>query len=136
MEKETKLKLIVVGVAVLLFLFFFIAAKSINKDPVSGNAINVETINDPVNGIVKLSSLPNGDYTPKEIKVKLGTKVRIEGNPKTLVGGMDTLIIDGYGLSKKISENDYVLEFTANSTGEFKVHCANGMGNGKLIVGN
>lgn len=82
----------------------------------------------------KLSVSPEYVYTPQLMKVKAGTKVRIEGDPKTLTGSMDTLIIDGYNLSKKIKEGDNVIEFTADKKGEFKVHCANGMGNGKLIV--
>jgi len=83
---------------------------------------------------VKLSALPNSNYSPQLVKVKLGTKVRIEGNPKTLSGGMDTVIVDGYNVSKKISVDDNVLEFEANNPGQYKIHCANNMGNGMLIV--
>ncbi len=83
---------------------------------------------------IKLSSLQNGDYTPKTVKVKLGTKVRIEADPNTLTGSMGRLIIDGYELSKDITPESNVLEFIADKPGQFRMHCANNMGNGTLIV--
>lgn len=83
---------------------------------------------------IKLSSAPSGAYMPKEIRVKAGTKVRIEGDTETLTGGMDTVIIDGYNIRKVIAPGDNMMEFVADKTGTFKMYCANGMGNGKLIV--
>ncbi len=83
---------------------------------------------------VRLSSTPGGVYIPKEIKVKTGTRVKIEGDPETLVGGMDTVIIDGYNIRKLIAPGDNIVEFVADKSGTFKMYCANGMGNGKLIV--
>lgn len=82
----------------------------------------------------KLSVSPEYIYSPQVMKVQAGTKVRIEGDPNTLSGSMDTLIIDGYELSKKITATDNVLEFVADKKGTFSVHCANGMGDGTLIV--
>jgi plastocyanin len=73
-------------------------------------------------------------YTPAEIRVKQGTKVRIEGDANTLVGCMSTVNIDGYGISKYIRAGDNVIEFTADTAGTFPIHCNMGMGNGKLIV--
>ncbi|EKE19895.1 MAG: hypothetical protein ACD_8C00090G0002 [uncultured bacterium] len=83
---------------------------------------------------IKLSSAPSGAYTPKEIRVKAGTKVKIEADTETLTGGMDTVIIDGYNVRKVIAPGDNIVEFVADKTGTFKMYCANGMGNGKLIV--
>ena len=60
--------------------------------------------------------------------------MRIEGDPESLSGSMDTMIVDGYELSKKVEPGDNILEFIADKTGTYKVHCANGMGNGTLIV--
>lgn len=85
-------------------------------------------------GSIKLYAVPSGDYAPKEIRVKAGTKVRIEGDVETLMGGMGTLIIDGYNVRKAITPEDNIVEFVADKTGTFKMYCANGMGNGKLIV--
>jgi len=84
--------------------------------------------------VVKLSASRMGVYDPKIIKVKVGTKLRIEGDPESLAGSMDTMIVDGYELSKKVEPGDNVLEFIADKAGTYKVHCANGMGNGTLIV--
>lgn len=84
--------------------------------------------------VIKLSSLPNGNYTNQKFEVKQGTKVRIEGDPTTLVGSMSQVIVDGYDVSKDIAEGDNVLEFVADKTGKFRIHCANGMGNAFLTV--
>lgn len=84
--------------------------------------------------VIKLSSLPNGNYTNQKFEVKQGTKVRIEGDPATLVGSMSKVIVDGYEVSKDIAEGDNVLEFVADKSGKFRIHCANGMGNAFLTV--
>jgi plastocyanin domain-containing protein len=73
-------------------------------------------------------------YSPAEIRVKQGTKVRIVADPSTLTGCMTTVNIDGYGISKYIGAGDNVIEFTADKAGTFPIHCNMGMGNGKLIV--
>ncbi len=73
-------------------------------------------------------------YSPAEIRVKQGTKVRIEGDTNTLTGCMSTVNIDGYGISKRIQAGDNVIEFTADTAGTFPIHCNMGMGNGKLVV--
>lgn len=76
----------------------------------------------------------NGRYDPSEIRVKQGTKVRIEADPSTLTGCMTTVNIDGYGISKYIASGDNVIEFTADKTGTFPIHCNMGMGGGTLVV--
>jgi len=73
-------------------------------------------------------------YSPAEIRVKQGTKLRIVADPSTLTGCMTTVNIDGYGISKYIRAGDNVIEFTADKAGTFPIHCNMGMGNGKLIV--
>ena len=88
----------------------------------------------PSGQAIKLSSTPGGEYVPSEIRVKQGSKVRIEGDTATLVGGMDTIVIDGYNLQKIVSSGDNVLEFVADKPGTYEMHCANGMGYGQLIV--
>jgi plastocyanin domain-containing protein len=124
---------IAIGIFVVLVvgLLAFVLSNSKEEQSYTESAISMDTSGTT---IVKLSSTDSGDYVPKVIKAKVGTKIRIEGDPNTLVGGMDTIIIDGYDLRKKISANDNVIEFTADKAGEFDMYCANGMGNGKLIV--
>lgn len=75
-----------------------------------------------------------GFYQPNEIRVRVGDKVRIEAIPDTFVGCMSTFIIDGYGISKYITSKDYMVEFVADKSGTFNMHCPMGMGAGKLIV--
>lgn len=91
----------------------------------------------PANGetkIVKLTVDSNYIYNPQEIRVKAGTTLRIEADPSTNIGGMDTVVVEGYNVQKKISTSDNVLEFLADKPGIYEVHYANGMGNGRLIV--
>lgn len=75
-----------------------------------------------------------GQYDPGVINVKKGTKVRIEGDPRTLSGCMAVVNIEGYGISKLILPGDNVIEFTADKTGTFPMYCDMGIGNGKLVV--
>jgi plastocyanin len=75
-----------------------------------------------------------GQYDPAVIRVKQGTTVRIEGDPRTLSGCMAVVNIQGYGISKLIRPGDNVIEFTADKTGTFPMYCDMGIGNGKLIV--
>lgn len=100
----------------------------------SNSDSNVQSVTAKEGQRIKLTSTPEGKYAPGEIKVKVGTKVTIEGDLKTLTGGMDTVIIDEYGIRKLIKPDDNAIEFVADKTGSFRIYCANGMGNGKLIV--
>lgn len=88
----------------------------------------------PSGQTIKLVSTESGQYEPAVMKVKLGDTVRIEGDRETLIDGMDTVVIADYNINKKISPNDYSIEFTADKVGDFTINCANGMGNGRLIV--
>lgn len=76
----------------------------------------------------------NYAYNPSEIRVKQGSTVRIEGDPGTLVGCMTFVTIPAYGISKRITQADNVIEFVAVKPGTFRISCPMGMGNGKLIV--
>jgi hypothetical protein len=86
---------------------------------------NVETFTLRSNG---------GQYDPAVIQVKQGTIVRIEGDPQTLSGCMEVVNIDGYGISKRISQGDNVIEFPADKVGTFPINCNMGIGNGTLVV--
>ena len=88
-------------------------------------------------GVVETFTLTSngGQYDPAVIRVKQGTNVRIEGDPKTLSGCMAVVNIGGdYGISKRITSRDNVIEFTADKTGTFPMYCDMGIGNGKLLV--
>lgn len=124
--KTHKIISIIITIAVFTTMLLFIGctANENFSEPVTNR--NIKT--------VQLSSSDEGLYNPQKISVKEGTILRIEGDSNTLIGGMDTIIVDGYNVQKKISAQDNVLEFEANQKGEFLIHCANGMGNAKLIV--
>ena len=84
-----------------------------------GNTNTVQQSGDTA--VIKLSSLPSGNYIKQKFEVKQGTKIRIEGDAETLVGSMSKVIVDGYEVSKTISPwnlsqtNPESLEFTAKT---------------------
>lgn len=91
-----------------------------------------------VNGSVRTVELGfdwgSGNYDPQEIRVRTGDTVRIEADTSELRGCMSTLVINGMGVSKRITATDNVLEFTAGAPGQYRLSCGMGMGNGLLIV--
>ena len=76
----------------------------------------------------------SGNYEPNEIRVRAGDRVRIEADASTFTGCMSTLVINGMGISKRITSTDNVLEFTASTPGQYRLTCGMGMGNGLLVV--
>jgi plastocyanin domain-containing protein len=126
-----KLPLSILTIVIITIFVTGCSAKPITKTTTS--AVTPVAPNGEIKTI-KLAVDSNYVYNPQQITVKAGTKVRIEGDPNTLTGGMDTVVVEGYDVSKKISANDNVLEFLADKPGEYSVHCANNMGDGKLIV--
>lgn len=124
-------KAVIVGAFLIIVVGFIIVTQPSKKTNSDDQSKNVQTAELTT---IKLSALPNGTYSPQTIKVKLGTKVRIEGDLETLSGGMDTVIIDDLNVYQKISKENNIVEFTANKIGKFRMRCANNMGNGSLIV--
>lgn len=122
----------IIGIAVLIIAVVAGVIGYTKLNSSAGGSAAVEQVGDTA--VIKLSSLPNGNYTTQKFEVKQGTKVRIEGDPTTLVGSMSKVIVDGYEVNKDIAEGDNVLEFVADKSGKFRIHCANGMGNAFLTV--
>jgi len=122
----------IIGIAVLIIAVVAGVIGYTKLNSFAGGSAAVEQVGDTA--VIKLSSLPNGNYTTQKFEVKQGTKIRIEGDPTTLVGSMSKVIVDGYDVIKDIAEGDNVLEFVADKSGKFRIHCANGMGNAFLTV--
>ncbi len=125
-----------ITIALVLLLIFILGVftwkkigntNNVNSD--EGKIVQTEDLT-----IVKLTASKMGVYSPQTIKVKAGTKVRIEADPNTLTGSMGTLIIDDLNLSKEITKDSNVLEFIADKPGQYRMRCANNMGNSTLIV--
>lgn len=123
-------------VAVVIALVFMFPASTGTGSVQPVPAPGMSTLPQGGNGTFQTFSLgyKGGQYSPNEIRVKQGTKVRIEGDPKTLRGCMLVVNIEGYGISKPIRTGDNVIEFTADKVGTFPIYCNMGIGNGKLIV--
>ncbi|MFH0714124.1 MAG: cupredoxin domain-containing protein [Candidatus Micrarchaeota archaeon] len=79
-------------------------------------------------------SFDGAAYSPQVLRVKLGDKVRIEADTNTLRGCMTTIVAPDFGVRKRISPGDNVIEFTADKAGTFRISCPMGMGNGKIEV--
>ncbi len=75
----------------------------------------------------------NGLYDPREIRVKEGTKVRIELDRNSFLGCMTSFNIWGLGISASARQNN-IVEFVADKPGTYKTSCPMGMGDGKFIV--
>lgn len=130
-----KFLVLAIIVSVIIIIFVIASQKDGNKmgTPVISNTTS-SIPQEASDGPIKLTVNRKFEYEPREISAKLGSKVTINGDTTTLVGGMDTVIIEGYGVRKLITSNDNIIEFVADKPGTFKIYCANGMGDGKLIV--
>jgi plastocyanin domain-containing protein len=117
-----------------LAVIFIVVAIGVLATGCASNAPQNDKSITPSGQSIALISDENGQYRPDTIRVKAGSIVRIEGDTETLVGGMDTVVIDGYGIRKTIAPGDNVIEFVADKPGTYEMICANGMGNGQLIV--
>ena len=82
---------------------------------------------------VKLS-FSSYNYDPAVITVQSGKPVRLIGDLARLQGCFRSVRIPDLGVSKFMQEGDNVLEFTPKTPGMYRITCAMGMGNGKLIV--
>jgi len=127
---------VVVIVAVVIAVAIMSPAGTGTADAQPAPVVSVISSPQRDNGITQTFTLgyKNGRYDPPEIRVKQGTKVRIEGDPKTLRGCMLVVNIEGYGISKPIRAGDNVIEFTADKAGTFPIYCNMGIGDGRLVV--
>jgi uncharacterized protein len=138
MDKTVMAALAVIAAAALVILFLHPATGAGNGQAATTTTTPQPGTVTPNHGNAATQTFTlgvSGDrYTPSEIRVKLGTKVRIEGDISTLTGCMTTVNIDGYGISKLMTAGDNVIEFTADKAGTFPIHCNMGMGDGRLVV--
>lgn len=75
----------------------------------------------------------NGIYEPRHIKVKEGTKVRLELDKNTFVGCMTSFNIWGLGITASARQNN-IVEFVADKPGTYKTSCPMGMGDGTFTI--
>ncbi|MEN6396516.1 MAG: cupredoxin domain-containing protein [Methanoregula sp.] len=127
---------IVFIVAVVVAIVFIFPASIGTTDTQPAPVVSVSASPQGDSGATQTFTLgyKNGRYNPPEIRVKLGTNVRIEGDPNTLRGCMLVVNIEGYGISKPIRAGDNVIEFTADKAGTFPIYCNMGIGDGRLVV--
>ncbi len=81
-------------------------------------------------------ALVNFKYTLTPNKIKKGVPVRIEVDAGTLSGCMTTVVFKDFGITKRITSSDNIIEFTPDKTGTFWITCGMGMGPGSYEVVN
>jgi len=75
----------------------------------------------------------NGKEAP-ELKVKVGTKVRIEF---TSTDGFHDWVVDEFGATQQVQTGDSTfVEFIADKTGTFQYYCSVGSHRAKGMIGN
>jgi len=79
-------------------------------------------------------AVKGGYYEPRTITVSNGTRLRIEADASTFGGCMTTILFPDFGVSKRITPADNVIEFVADKVGSFLFSCPMGMGQGTLVV--
>lgn len=97
---------------------------TVNGEAAGGVSVTIPpVVNDEVKTFTVDSS--NFAFSPKEIKVKKGDKVKIVLQNK---GGMHDLVIDEFNVATDKLQGDTSdsIEFTADKTGEFQYYCSVG----------
>lgn len=104
----------------------------------SGNAVSPLTGNVIGNNngevqTVKLSVV-GSNYVLEPSEIKKGTPVRIEADMAKMPGCSKSVVISGFGVSKTLTSNDNVIEFTPDKAGTFNIACSMNMYKGTFTV--
>ncbi|MFH1520319.1 MAG: cupredoxin domain-containing protein [Candidatus Micrarchaeota archaeon] len=126
--------MIVVGIVVVMATLGIVFASAETSVGTSPTLDPSDTQNYGAEQTVNLALASNGYYIPNEIRTKVGTKITLIGDTTTLTGCMQTVVINGYGVSKRMLPGDNVIEFIADKPGTYSITCSMGMGVGKFIV--
>lgn len=124
--------LLVGSIALLIALGVVFSAVNPLAFPALAGAPEVKVLppSDSVQEII-LGRGSDGHYSPQEIRVKVGTKLRIAADGNSLVGCMRAVIIQNYG---SLTAGETPLEFVADKPGTFRISCPMGMITGQLVV--
>lgn len=111
------------GIALGLFvIWFFFGPRGSEQAAVAG-------------GVQAIKVTVQGGYSPDRIEVKKGQPVRLLFTRKESNACTEQVIFGDFGISKMLPQNEEVLvEFTPDKSGEFTFHCGMNMVRGKLIV--
>lgn len=150
--EHTNTKKYVIGGAVfILALILIFSARTIlasgtsggvdySTNQVASNSLagtgNIATTTDTGSGTVQNAKLALVDFSYKMTpnKLTVGVPVRVEVDASTLAGCMTTVVIKDFGVRKRITAKDNIIEFTPDKTGTFWITCGMGMGPGSFEV--
>ena len=140
MENKSNLYIKLFAGLIILALGIFFIKNTVFAQPLqpkeTTEIIETVSVEAKMNNGVQEAELSWGkfNYNPQEITVKKGIPVHILGDTERLQGCFRSLEIKELGVSKTFTENDKILEFTPEKTGNYRFSCAMGMGTGTLHV--
>jgi sulfite exporter TauE/SafE/copper chaperone CopZ len=88
-------------------------------------ATNVATINGNIQEIT--TTLQSGSYEPISVKKGIPVKWTIQADANNLNGCNNAIVVPKYGIEKKLSAGQNVIEFTPKESGTFGYSCWMGM---------
>ena len=118
---------ILIGVLVIVAGLFLLRAEK------NGSVINETNENEGQIQVVKLYT--EGDnYVLEPSTLKIGIKVRLEGDISRLPGCSRAVVIPEFNVRKNFKTTDNFVEFTPNKAGTFNIMCTMNMYTGTFKV--
>ncbi|MGV8169511.1 MAG: hypothetical protein ACP5N3_05645 [Candidatus Nanoarchaeia archaeon] len=132
---------IILGICALVFIAVFgiISVYALNGTENSGTktgSTNTPLLTGNNNQEYQTATLKyvNYEYILEPNTLKKDVPVRITVDTNTVVGCMRDIIISEFGIRKKVSPGNNIIEFTPNKEGTFWIVCSMNMGRGTFSV--
>jgi plastocyanin domain-containing protein len=127
---------IILGVAafVVIAVFGFISASALSggeKTTNTGNTATSENIEEVQTAVLQYT---NYEYKLTPNTLKKGVPVKITVDTNTVVGCMRDIVISDFGVRKRVTPTDNIIEFTPDKDGTFWIVCSMNMGRGTFSV--
>ncbi len=99
----------------------------------SASANVIEANNAGVEAQKVVISMQNGNYYPREIRVKAGQPISVSLD-SSVQGCLRSFTVPDFNVAKVLPTPQDSVTFTPNKKGTYQFRCSMGMGTGKLIV--
>jgi len=127
----------IASVVLVVILFGFVAAKTNGTQGTDTSARGtVEYVGEAQEVTLKGGRLEGGSYgyVVEPNTLKKDVPVRMEVDLTTVSGCMRSVTIPAFGIQKRVSDSDNVIEFTPDKTGTFTIACSMNMIRGEFTV--
>jgi len=130
-----KNKTATIFIIIIVALFAFFMLKESNNASASEKKIREEIkFAELENGVQKVTlSMKNGNYYPKQFKLKEGIPVSITLD-KSITGCYRSLTIRNFGIIKYSKNVEDTIDFMPDKKGEYTFSCTMSMASGKMII--